>query len=109
VSSATPKRRESLISRAPAGCERESTSRVGSEVFRWTDSQRPETLTANASDRRQVIAQALCADLASRGYVVVALCAPYESGVSVLARGQVVGQTTHPDVMGPPPHPDLER
>ena len=32
--------------------------RVGSEIFRWTDSQRPETLTANAFDRRQVIAQA---------------------------------------------------
>jgi predicted dienelactone hydrolase len=52
---------------------------------------------------------ALCADLASRGYVVVALSAPYESAVSVLAGGQVVGQTTHPDVMGPPPHPALER
>jgi dienelactone hydrolase len=52
---------------------------------------------------------ALCADLASRGYVVVALSEPYESAVSVLAGGQVVGQTTHPDVMGPPPHPALER
>jgi hypothetical protein len=157
--------------------------KVGSEVFRWTDSRRPETLTANASDRRQVIAQAwypsdrsdglavpyfeaqghlpggiggmppfmfgsfgdvathatlgtpisaaqktwpvllfspglsmpremytaLCVDLASRGYVVVALSAPYESAVSVLSGGQVVGQTTHPDVMGPPPHPALER
>jgi dienelactone hydrolase len=157
--------------------------KVGSEIFRWTDSQRPETLTANPLDHRQVIAQAwypsdastgravpyfeaqghlpgaiggmppfmfgsfgsvathatlrtpistaqktwpvllfspglslpremytaLCADLASRGYVVVALSAPYESGVSVLAGGQVVGQTTHPDVMGPPPHPALER
>src|SRR5712691_7928212 len=157
--------------------------KVGSEIFRWTDSQRPETLTAKASDRRQVIVQAwypsdaskgravpyfeaqghlpgtsggmppfmfgsfggvathatvgtpisaaqktwpvllfspglslpremytaLCADLASRGYVVVALSAPYESAVSVLAGGHVVGQTTHPDVMGPPPHPALER
>ena len=157
--------------------------RVGSEIFRWTDRQRAETLTANASDRRQVIVQAwyptetssgaavpyfeaqghlpgsiagiptfmlrsfksvkthatagdpvssaqrswpvllfspglsipremytsLCVDLASRGYVVVALSVPYESGVSVLARGEVVGQTTHPDVMGPPPHPALER
>jgi predicted dienelactone hydrolase len=156
---------------------------VGSEIFRWTDSQRPETLTANTSDHRQVIAQAwypsdaskgpavpyfeaqghlpgaiggmpsfmfgsfggvathatvgtpisaaqktwpvllfspglslpremytaLCVDLASRGYVVVALSAPYESAVSVLAEGQVVGQTTHPDVMGPPPHPALQR
>jgi predicted dienelactone hydrolase len=52
---------------------------------------------------------ALCADLASRGYVVVALSVPYESSVSVLAGGRVVGQTTHPDVMGPPPHPALER
>src|SRR5206468_2190523 len=52
---------------------------------------------------------ALCADLASRGYVVVALSVPYESAVSVLAGGQAVGQTTHPDVMGPPPHPALER
>ena len=49
---------------------------------------------------------ALCADLASRGYVVVALSEPYESSVSVLAGGKVVGQTTHPDVMGPPPHPE---
>ena len=126
--------------------------RVGSEIFRWTDRQRPETLTANRSDRRQVIAQPgiqptrapdgqrrtsrrkessrsrwaasqrsclarsaasqptplsilrapsapgpcccsrracschvrctrRCADLASRGYVVVALSAPYESGL----------------------------
>ena len=156
---------------------------VGSVIFRWTDNQRPETLTADPSDRRQVIAQAwyptdatagasvpyfeaqghlpasigglpsfmfasfgsvathaivaapvsnaqqswpvlffspglavpreeytaLCTDLASRGYVVVALSAPYESAVSVLADGKVVGQTTHPDVMGPPPHPALER
>jgi predicted dienelactone hydrolase len=52
---------------------------------------------------------ALCADLASRGYVVVALSVPYESAVSVLAGGRIVGQTTHPDVMGPPPHDALER
>lgn len=52
---------------------------------------------------------ALCADLASRGYVVIAMSVPYESAVSVLAQGQVVGQTAHPDVMGPPPHPDVER
>jgi predicted dienelactone hydrolase len=157
--------------------------KVGSQIFRWTDNQRPETLTANASDRRQVIAQAwyptdasngravpyfeaqgdlpgsivgmppfmfgsfgsvatharlgvavsaaqrtwpvlffspglaipremytaLSADLASRGYVVVALSAPYESAVSVLAGGQIVGQETHPDVTGPPPHPAIER
>jgi dienelactone hydrolase len=156
---------------------------VGSEIFRWTDNRRPETLTANPSDRRQVIAQAwyptdtssgkavpyfeaqrhlpgsigglpsfmfasfgsvsthatlgtaisrhqekwpvlllspglaipreqytaLAADLASRGYVVIALSAPYESAVSVLSGGHVVGQTTHPDVMGPPPHPAIER
>jgi hypothetical protein len=31
---------------------------VGSEIFRWTDNQRPETLTTNPSDHRQVIAQA---------------------------------------------------
>jgi dienelactone hydrolase len=35
----------------------------------------------------------LCADLASRGYVVVALSHPYESAVSLLASGQVVGQS----------------
>lgn len=52
---------------------------------------------------------ALCADLASRGFVVVALSVPYESSVSVLAGGTVVGQTIHPDVTGPPPHPALER
>jgi predicted dienelactone hydrolase len=156
---------------------------VGSEIFRWTDDQRPETLTAYPSDHRQVIAQAwyptdtstgpavpyfeaqhhlpgsisglpsfmfasfgriathatlgttisraqrtwpvlllepglaipreqytaLSTDLASRGYVVIALSAPYESAVSVLAGGHVVGQTTHPDVMGPPPHPAIQR
>ena len=52
---------------------------------------------------------ALSADLASRGFVVVALSVPYESSVSVLAGGRVVGQTIHPDVMGPPPHRALER
>ena len=52
---------------------------------------------------------ALSADLASCGYVVVALSVPYESSVSVLAGGRVVGQTIYPDVMGPPPHPALER
>jgi len=172
-----------LTAFVPALPEPAGPHKVGSEIFRWTDSQRPETLTANASDHRQVIAQAwypsdaskgravpyfeaqghlpgaiggmpsfmfgsfggvsthatfgtpisaaqktwpvllfspglslpremytaLCADLASSGYVVVALSAPYESAVSVLAGGQVVGQTTHPDVMGPPPHPALER
>ena len=52
---------------------------------------------------------ALCTDLASRGFVVVALSVPYESPVSVLVGGEIVGQTIHPDVMGPPPHPELER
>lgn len=52
---------------------------------------------------------ALCTDLASRGFVVVALSVPYESSVSVLAGGKIVGQTIHPDVTGPPPHPALER
>jgi dienelactone hydrolase len=172
-----------LTAFVPALPEPSGPHKVGSEIFRWTDGQRPETLTAKPSDRRQVIAQAwypsdastgravpyfeaqghlpgtvggmpsfmfgsfgsvathatlgtpissaqkawpvllfspglslpremytaLCADLASRGYVVVALSVPYESGVSVLAGGQVVGQTTHPDVMGPPPHPALQR
>jgi predicted dienelactone hydrolase len=51
----------------------------------------------------------LCTELASRGYVVVALSAPYESAPTVLAGGRVVGQTVHPDVMGPPPHPELQR
>jgi len=155
-------------------CRADRPHKIGSEIFRWTDRQRPETLTANPSDHRQVIAQAwypsdasngravpyfeaqgrlpgaiggmpsfmfgafgdiathatlgvpisvaqktwpvllfspgcpsaemytaLCADLASRGYVVVALSEPYESAVSVLAGGHVVGQATHPDVMGP--------
>jgi hypothetical protein len=172
-----------LTAFVPALPEPTGPHKVGSEIFRWTDSRRPETLTANRSDHRQVIAQAwypsdvsdgravpyfeaqgrlpgaiagmpsfmfgsfgdvathatlgtpissaqkawpvllfspglslpremytaLCADLASRGYVVVALSEPYESAVSVLAGGRVVGQTTHPDVMGPPPHPALER
>src|SRR5882724_7505158 len=172
-----------LTAFVPALPEPTGPHKVGSEIFRWTDGQRLETLTANPSDHRQVIAQAwypsdaskgravpyfeaqghlpgaiggmpsfmfgsfgdiathasvgapisaahktwpvllfspglslpremytaLCADLASRGYVVVALSAPYESAVSVLAGGQVVEQTTHPDVMGPPPHPALER
>jgi hypothetical protein len=41
--------------------------------------------------------------------VVIALSAPYESAPTVLAGGRVVGQTVHPDVMGPPPHPELQR
>jgi predicted dienelactone hydrolase len=51
----------------------------------------------------------LVTDLASRGYVVIAVSNPYESGVSVLASGRVVGQTVHPNVMGPPPHPEIQR
>ena len=51
----------------------------------------------------------LSTELASRGYVVIALSAPYESAPTVLAGGRVVGQTVHPDVMGPPPHPELQR
>ena len=43
---------------------------------------------------------ALCADLASRGYVVVALSHPYESAVSVLADGRVVGTAAGASVFG---------
>jgi predicted dienelactone hydrolase len=42
----------------------------------------------------------LCADLASRGYVVVALSHPYESAVSVLADGRVVGTASAASVFG---------
>src|SRR5919201_867191 len=42
----------------------------------------------------------LCADLASRGYVVVALSHPYESAVSVLADGRVVGTAAGASVLG---------
>lgn len=147
---------------------------VGSEVFRWTDPQRAEVLTADPQDRREVVAQAwyptevsqgqrvpyfeaqdrlpamidiypswffndfrqvdthaimspaisderatwpvllfspgwgssredytgLCTDLASRGYVVVALSHPYESAVTVLASGQVVGQSGNASIFG---------
>jgi predicted dienelactone hydrolase len=52
---------------------------------------------------------ALCTELASRGIVVIALSAPYESAPTVLSGGRVVGQTVHPDVLGPPPHPELQR
>ena len=172
-----------LTALVPALPKPSGSHEVGSVIFRWTDRTRPETFTADPSDRRQVIAQAwyptdatkgkavpyfeaqgrlpssigglpsfmfgsfgrvathanaatpvsaaqrtwpvlffstglsvpreqytaLCTDLASRGYVVVALSVPYESGVTVLADGRVVGQTFRPDVMGPPPHPALER
>jgi dienelactone hydrolase len=157
--------------------------RVASEIFRWSDRSRPETLTSDPADHRQVIAQAwyptdtaggrpvpyfeaqdklpgsvaglpsfmyasfgeidthgtfdapisraqrtwpvlvfspglgvpreeytsLSTELASRGFIVIALSAPYESAPTVLADGRVVGQTVHPDVMGPPPHPELQR
>ena len=43
---------------------------VGSVVFRWTDNQRPETLTADASDRRQVVAQAWYPTDATKGKAV---------------------------------------
>jgi predicted dienelactone hydrolase len=172
-----------LTALVPALPKPSGPHRVGSVIFRWTDTNRSETFTADPSDRRQVVAQAwyptdatkgqavpyfeaqgrlpssisglpsflfasfgsvathaiaatsvsaaqrtwpvlffspglsipreqytaLSADLASRGYVVVALSVPYESSVSVLAGGRVVGQTIHPDVMGPPPHRALER
>jgi predicted dienelactone hydrolase len=42
----------------------------------------------------------LCVDLASRGYVVVALSHPYESAVSVLASGQVVGTSGNASQFG---------
>src|SRR5918912_4635320 len=42
----------------------------------------------------------LCADLASHGYVVVALSHPYESAVSVLADGRVVGAAAGASVLG---------
>jgi predicted dienelactone hydrolase len=42
----------------------------------------------------------LCADLASRGYVVVALSHPYESAVSVLADGRVVGPAAGATILG---------
>ncbi len=163
---------------APAG-----PHRVASAIFRWTDDSRPETLTTDPTDRRQVIAQAwyptdaaegqsmpyyeaqdrlpgsiaglprfmfagfsqvdthaivgapasdarrtwpvlvftpglsvprewfagLSADLASRGYVVLAMSASYESPVTVLEGGQVADQRANPDVTGPPPHPEVQR
>ncbi len=172
-----------LTAVVPSLPEPSGPHRVGSQIFRWTDTARPETLTADPSDRRQVVAQAwypadtatdravpyfeaqrrlprsiagmpsfmfaafgdvathatfgprvsaakpawpvlvfspglsvprefytaLCAELASRGYVVIALSTPYESAPTVLAGGRVVGQTVHPDVKGPAPHPELER
>ena len=43
---------------------------------------------------------ALCTDLASRGYVVVALSHPYESAVSLLDDGRVVGQAVQASMLG---------
>src|SRR5437870_2621598 len=43
---------------------------VGSVIFRWTDNQRPETLTVDRSDRRQVIAQAWYPTDATKGRAV---------------------------------------
>ena len=41
---------------------------VGSEVFRWVDADRPESITANADDSRQVIAQAWYPSDTSEGH-----------------------------------------
>src|SRR5262245_1019439 len=49
---------ELLTARVPLLPKPQGAYQVGSEVFRWTDSQRPETLTADPGDRRQVVAQA---------------------------------------------------
>src|SRR3954468_14391385 len=163
--------------------EPSGSHRVASQIFRWTDPSRAETLTPDPADHRQVVAQAwyptdagsgrrvpyfeaqgrlpgsigglpsfmfaafgeidthatfdapisraqrmwpvlvfspglgvpreqytsLSTELASRGVVVIALSAPYESAPTVLTGGRVVGQTVYPDVMGPPPHPQLQR
>src|SRR2546421_12821582 len=43
---------------------------VGSVVFRWTDTKRAETFTADPSDRRQVIAQAWYPTDATMGQAV---------------------------------------
>ena len=43
---------------------------------------------------------ALCTDLASRGFVVVALSHPYESAVSLLADGRVVGPAVGASILG---------
>ena len=47
-----------LTAFVPALPEPNGPHKVGSEIFRWTDRQRPETLTASPSDHRQVTAQA---------------------------------------------------
>jgi predicted dienelactone hydrolase len=43
---------------------------VGSEIFRWTDTRRAETLTPNPSDHRQVVAQAWYPTEATTGRAV---------------------------------------
>jgi predicted dienelactone hydrolase len=175
---------ELLTVRVPSLPAPQGPYQVGSEVFRWTDARRPEILTAETDDRRQVVAQAwypadaapgrttaqwpaagapvpyfeaqgqlpayldpypsfvfrsfnqvdthagastpastarptwpvlvflpgwgaprehytaLCADLASRGFVVVALSHPYESAISLLADGHVVGPVNSATMFG---------
>jgi dienelactone hydrolase len=175
---------ELITTRVPSLPAPQGPYQVGSEVFRWTDAQRPEILTAEPDDRRQVVAQAwypanaapgrtaapwpapgapvpyfeaqgqlpayldpypsfvfrsfsrvdtharastpastaraewpvllflpgwgsprehytaLCADLASRGYAVVALSHPYESAISLLADGRAVGPVTSATMFG---------
>jgi len=59
-----------LTAFVPALPEPTGPHKVGSEIFRWTDDQRPETLTANTSDHRQVIAQAWYPSDASKGPAV---------------------------------------
>src|SRR5690349_14541255 len=49
---------ELLTARVPSLPAPQGPYQVGSEVFRWTDARRPETLTADPDDRRQVVAQA---------------------------------------------------
>jgi dienelactone hydrolase len=78
--------------------------RVSTERSRW-----PVLLFSPGLSVPREQYTALVTDLASRGYVVVAVSYPYESAVSVLASGQVVGQTVHPNVMGSPPHPEVQR
>jgi predicted dienelactone hydrolase len=175
---------ELLTARVPSLPAPQGPYQVGSEVFHWTDAQRPEILTSDPDDRRQVVAQAwypsdpapgrttapwpapgapvpyfeaqgqlpayldpypsfvfrsynqvdtharastpasaarpdwpvllflpgwgsprehytaLCADLASRGFVVVALSHPYESAIALLAEGRVVGPVTSATIFG---------
>src|SRR3954447_7068242 len=59
-----------LTAFVPALPEPAGPHEVGSEIFRWTDGQRLETLTVNPSDHRQVIAQAWYPSGASKGRAV---------------------------------------